>query len=362
MTNYSNWYPLSDGHIEDYLKTRKDLVSTNVKSTNTGVVISVLSDSTELINFCNRYLNIVNYIPKPDYSLAYLLRTPILFPTPRGLDHLKRYESNCIYNDAGVDFKSRKVLYAGVRHFGLLKSLISGLQSFAISNDNRQGLHAAALELNGIGVLIVGGAESGKTNSTLRLLLDGGRISSEDWCDVIIDSEKSIKAIGIDTNISFDIKDLQKLISKNLLDSNILNMENVPHGHRYKTIAELDKIYSSRVVPELSVNKIFLMSDVNEAKEIESPDPKWIYDQLSAVSLHNPFCFPLNPNRMFSMWKFLGDKNIQNAKHKMAERYIFALNLSKRISEKLCTIILIPKNRDISFEKKVSMIQKFLRN
>lgn len=360
MTNYSNWYPLCGGYINAYLEMRDNLESVLIGSNNTGAVISVISDSPELLRLCQRYLTVVEPDRQPDYYLAYLLKTPDPLPTPRGLDGLKRYSSDNAYNDAAVDSEEKVILYAGIRHFGLLKSLISGLQSFSLSKASRQGIHAAALEIDGRGVLIAGGAESGKSNLTLRLLKGGGRISTEDWCDLMIDHDNKLRAIGVDTNISFNLDDLPDLISNYFLDRSFLNKERVPHGHRNKIIADLHDMYSEQLVPEIAISTICLISDVTGMKKIVSPDPKWLYTNISAVSLHNPFCFPFDTINSSSLWESLGNFNIQNAKYAIDARYKFALHLSKVIAEKRYSLIIVPETHEISIEDKELMIRKGL--
>jgi hypothetical protein len=97
--------------------------------------------------------------------------------------------------------------------FGLFKSAISGFASYQCLDENLVPAHAAALSINGVGALILGGSCAGKT--TTSLLLTGlaqarklpFQLLADDWV-VVQQANGRLIAKSFDPSISLQTQDM----------------------------------------------------------------------------------------------------------------------------------------------------------
>lgn len=364
--NFTNWYPLESEYIHSWISQLSNLKSVVIKTANNPSTVCVTSDSNALLEYCYRYLPVqkTHHRSASSSRIFFILKSPQKIQTPRGCDYLKRYAPNCRFNDAPLDGRTKTVLYAGVNHFGLLKSIISGISSLIATSSDRQGVHAAAFRLDNHGVLLAGGSESGKSTLCLNLLKDISKFITEDWCDLFIYKANSLIAIGVDTNMSFNIKDVPGMVKVGLFPGELSSSNVVPHGHRDKIICKIQDIHPYGVLSELIINHAFLIADVPKPTKIDEPTADWLFETICSISLHSPFCFPKNLDVDFdSKWASLR-KNHRNAMEAALEirrqRYSFASKMCDLIVRGDCTLTLIPKSLTIPVEDKVAWIRQAL--
>jgi nicotinamide-nucleotide adenylyltransferase len=111
----------------------------------------------------------------------------VFYLTKKPSRYFPKIEINCYSRSGGsidviFDRKKRMVLLYGPIHYGLLKSIIHALTSYYAKIDSFPS-HAAGLNVDRTGILIIGKAGSGKTAGVLRLLQDGlvSAITTDDW-------------------------------------------------------------------------------------------------------------------------------------------------------------------------------------
>ena len=360
--SYSNWFPLDRGQFQPSVDVQSRLPAMLVSLNNAKITIEVRTDSEELIGYCHQYLAPAPAGMVPDCSLSFLLNTPTKMLTPRGQDYLLRSPS-AQYNDAAIDVPLRHILYAGSRHYGLLKSIVAGLHSFHHASSHQQGLHAAAVCIGESGVLIAGGAGSGKTGLFLRLLNYATAVATDDWCDVSISGEGALSAIGVERNISFNIRDVVPLVEKGLIPSKFAKLAPIPHGHREKVVGRLGWVCPGKVTDSIGIRSIYILEEVDKPVCIRKISPAWLHQRLAAISTHMPFCYPADGLAPIDRWGQLPSASEMAVSIRAAisavDHYLgFCTRLAGIINEGKCALVLLPSSQKVSYEDKVSAILK----
>jgi hypothetical protein len=357
---YSNWFPLDCNHFRPSLDEQRNLSSMLVRMEHTGTVIAVRSDSEELLDYCRRYLIPAPDDTVPDCSLSFLLDTPVPMLTPHGLDHVRR-TPEFPYYDAAVDIQRQHVLYAGLRHYGLLKSIVAGLHSFHHASDCQQGVHAAAMRLGKRGILLAGGAGSGKTGVFLRLLNAATAVVTDDWCDVAVTANNELFATGGEGNISFNVKDVAPLVDSGLLPSGFARLPAIPHGHRDKVVDRLSAVCPGKTTDIIQITSLYLLDEVDAPVVVRSPPPEWLDQRLAAISTHMPFCYPPDGIPPVFRWGEAGhvkgcEASVRAATSAIGRHREFCARLADVISDGRCRLTLLPASQAVSFDEKVSTI------
>jgi hypothetical protein len=118
------------------------------------------------------------------------------------------------------DFQVALVVGSG---FGLFKSAVSGLASLQVEPAGYVPAHAAALSLNGKGVLMIGGSGGGKTTALLNVAIHAlsrqvdVKILCDDWL-VVRHVDGRLVASTFDPSISLTRADLERAISLEEID------------------------------------------------------------------------------------------------------------------------------------------------
>jgi hypothetical protein len=321
---YTNWLSSQDIVFDSETELfRKIFVTVNEHS-----IIELETDSRELLRYFNRFNTDTDQNKKPSAKLSFILQSQIRLNRSSG-DHYFRRPPEYNFYDALVDINQKHVLFAGIRHYGLLKSIMSGLTSFIRSSEIRQGIHASAFNVGNKGVLLAGGSGVGKTTFFLELLPEITAVTTEDWCDLQLGSG-GIRALGIDKNISINTKDLKMLAKTKKVPNHFLSLEEVPHGHRNKVVVPLSEICGEKIQKEVSISHIYLLHPDNIIFD-GFPTAIQIYQLLSSISTHQPFCFPT-------------EKLTVDAENKM--RYDFCCNLGELVRKKEVTFEVIKIAKD----------------
>jgi|GEM_PF-3762261 len=160
------------------------------------------------------------------------------------------------------------IVFAG--SFGMFKSTISGFASYSMDAFGFVPAHASALEVNGKGILFIGGSGAGKTTMLLNVIeplrVRGVSFSvlTDDWAIVKIDNDGVI-AETFDPSIS--------LKEKNLIENG--NIRFYEHEalvqaikERIKVSSSPDKLYGiSATAHKINVDVIVLLKpDIGDAK------------------------------------------------------------------------------------------------
>jgi hypothetical protein len=374
MINYTNWYPLAWEVFKDSVE-HIQLHRCDFLSPDKECIITCYTDSLELIDYCHDYL-----IYPTDKSncpvthqgvLYYLISSDITLPTPRGFEPLRHYTETNPFSDAPFDPINKVFLVRGILHFGLMKSLVSGMTSFLKANQWRQGLHASCLLAQRQGFLILGTSGSGKSNIGLRVLKAlNCKVASDDWIDLIL-TEDSARAVSIDINISFNERDLPQLQLEDIMSDSSCFNRIIPHGYRNKVVTKLADVFGDRVIQSCPVSSIFYLADVDAPITLHKPKLEDIHNMIVNSSLHFPFCYPFEPQVAASTfsntpvtnkWKESFESVREAADICIANRRSFAHHLCGLVERGHLVLHLIPKSRDVSIDKKVDFVLEQMCN
>ncbi|MFZ4440092.1 MAG: hypothetical protein ACOYOS_16825 [Syntrophales bacterium] len=353
---FASWF-LIDG--EDFYET-EDMSRRTFLSPSGETAIEIVTDAAEMLAYYVQHNESVDVAGPPDATVIYSLDEKACVRDTFGVRLLRRPPA-VDFCDAAIDLAKRRVLIAGVRHYGLLKSIVAGISSLVMASDVRQGLHAGAFAVDGRGILLAGGAEAGKTALFLRLLGHVTGVATEDWCDVCL-TEDGVVAVGLETNLSVNTADLPELVKQKLLPSSVLTLDPIPHGHRDKIVLPLSDICGANMCLKLPINDIFVICDVNEPQVVRHLTGEALDEMFSTISMHLPLCTQFKSRFDRSEDADLGEgiancEQLERAAMVTTNRRTFCNRLAAHISKGGCGLCLLPARRNAgSLAKAVDLI------
>lgn len=251
----------------------------------------------------------------PDADVFYV--TPSLFP--RTLIH---------EDDFAVDFTHNRLLYAGKEHYGKMKSLVSAMASSCRASRFRQGIHACAFSMNNRGKLLIGDACAGKSFVFLNLLKYCDFVLTDDWCDITLESDRSLSALCLEKNMSVNCNDVSNLVNLKLLPRFVLKLPAIPHGFRDKIVFPLDKL-GTPVRDRVAIQDIYFLVTNDELRLSSKPGSAALNQAFTHISRHIPFCCLSDNNYPFEKVRSVRQKNmIQSISQ---ERQMFFQSLARSI-------------------------------
>ena len=254
------------------------------------VAIDVATESAELLGLYREHNDDAGAGVKADATVIFAANTPVAL-VDEGHQWPLRRPPTVDWYDAAIDLGQRRALVAGIRHYGLLKSLVAGVSSLVLATEKRQGLHAGVMTVGGRGIAIAGGAESGKTAIFLRLLPHATEVATDDWCDLCIRID-GVQAVGLERNLSINVADLPRLLQEGLVPESVMARQAIPHGHREKVVLPLAAISGSKMRPDLRIEELFIICEVDAPRKAGRVTGHVLNELLSSISTHMPLCAP----------------------------------------------------------------------
>ena len=244
------------------------------------MVLEVATDSELLMNYFRMYQQEAEPTASPRGKLCYLLEDK------RTQDWNRPPES---YYETLVNRK--RFAIGGICHYGHFKSMAAGIGSFLMSSSKRQGIHSAGFSLGDRGILLLGGASSGKTTLLLQLMPYLESIISDDWCDVIV-RDAELAAVSEENNMSLNLNDLPELIRTGKIPPAFAKLPTIPHGWRDKIVFPLQDLCGQKKRSGIKIHDICILGNFPVPQILESVSERELYWYISSVSGHCPFCYP----------------------------------------------------------------------
>ena len=168
--------------------------------------------------------------------------------------------------------------------FTSMESLVLGMHSYDNLRNGKLGMHAALIEKDGYGYVLIGKPKTGKTTISLSLAAEGFHLISDDWVEVE-EREGQFYASGINPSISLDQQTLSQLQSKYGQYKDIEQSGFSSYGKNIMPIKVVNDAWNPE--HDIPVRKTFILD--NDCDEFESIDSDYFLDLLKTTDPHTPF-------------------------------------------------------------------------
>lgn len=189
--------------------------------------------------------------------------------------------------------------------FGIFKSVINSFASYLAAPYGYVPVHASVVEINGCGILFVGGHNAGKTTVLINFIDDSiragdsVRVLTDDWA--IIHKEAGYIAQTFDPSISLKLSDLRE--NAHLLFVHNQDLKQLFNG-RTKISLHPQNLYGLSCNAEsIELKIIVLLTDQMKGSVISAEakvdDPQKIVD----AAYHYPYVIPDQTSEHVSFWR-----------------------------------------------------------
>lgn len=195
--------------------------------------------------------------------------------------------------------------------FGLFKSAVSGFASLQVEPAGYVPAHAAALSLNGKGILFAGGSRGGKTTALFNVAIQAHlqgvdvKILCDDWL-IVRPSDGRLVASTFDPSISLTLSDLDRAISLDRIDKSDLL-------ERLKTRSKISVppsfVFGPQVqTREISIDAIVIINPSAGLDKLEPCGSGGIADFLISSAYHFPYVSDQLRDRHRKFWTAWADR------------------------------------------------------
>ena len=242
-----------------------------------------------------------------------------------------------------VDFTHNRLLYAGKKHYGKMKSLVSAMASSCRASRFRQGIHACAFSMNNRGKLLIGDACAGKSFVFLNLLKYCDFVLTDDWCDITLENGNVMSALCLEKNMSVNCNDVSNLVNLKLLPRSVLKLPAIPHGFRDKIVFPLAQL-GMPVRDRVAIQDIYFLVTNDDLRLSSKLGSKELNQAFTHISKHIPFCC-LSDNK-FPFEKVRSVRQQNKVQSISLERQQFFQSLARYIRSGIVNFHAIPYQKD----------------
>ncbi len=168
--------------------------------------------------------------------------------------------------------------------FTSMESLVLGIRSFDNLRKGKLGMHAALIEKDGQGYILIGKPKTGKTTISMSLAAQGFKLISDDWVEVE-KSDREFMASGTNPSVSLDQQTLSMLQSQYEQYHDVESMGFSSYGKQIMPISNINNVWSPK--QQIPVRKVFILD--NNSTDSEPVNSEYFSDLLKITDPHTPF-------------------------------------------------------------------------
>lgn len=285
MHVFSDWIP-AKLNAKTLLKSSANWYRCVVPSPNKKAQIRIYSTQQKFIQVFKQLEP--KEMPNPQKTGHIFHISTISSSNPLGKVSSHFHYNNITLTPTLCDSSEHTIAIIGKSHAGHLKGVASGLLSFLMASSERQGVHASCLmRQKGTGMIFLGASGTGKSLLASSLMDDEDYfILSDDWIDLIVQNY-SLFAESVDTILSVSDNALLKSSGFQIIKNKFVVSNQM---ERIKYLIELKDVFPGRVVNNIPIKHIFLLTDTDQAILDYQSNSYDIMSMLVSSSPHYPFC------------------------------------------------------------------------
>lgn len=248
--------------------------------------VNVFTDSDRLCEQINQF----NGFSQSDRSvvdskrLFYITDRSNVPPLPNPLNGVGLVEMSSEPADVLCDPSSGLYVINCWDRFTSMESLVLGVRSFDNLREDKLGMHAALIEKDGQGYILMGKPKTGKTTIALSLAAQGFKLISDDWVEVE-KRDGEFLASGINPSISLDQQTLSLLQSQYEQYHDVESLGFSSYGKQIMPINSVNNAWNPK--QQIPVRKVFILD--NNSDDSELVDGEYFSDLLKITDPHTPF-------------------------------------------------------------------------